>query len=208
MNTPTTPFYHLDSKTMDACELDDHADSNALKKLVCPDCYELKRENIPIDVRLSERIIKDAPLNFVVDLLIGVARRGFLDIFGKEIVDRDLYIGKVLGPDGKQIDDWVTFRGRQPLMVRGSRHFGNRTCKVCGRNAYFAMGKRFIFPSPPIDATIFESNRRGLVIPSSLFERIDMTKYRRKFNIENLHIPTEPPDGFGILNYSENQKND
>jgi hypothetical protein len=76
-----------------------------------------------------------------------------------------LYLGDVFGPDGTRWDDWVTFRGKHGLIVRGStEHAGNRLCPECGRNCYFGMHPQYLYPQPPTDVEIFQSDLWGLIL--------------------------------------------
>jgi hypothetical protein len=121
-----------------------------------------------------------------------------LEQLGTEEVERDLMLGRVFGPDGKVIPNWVTFRGKHYLIVRGAKHAGSRRCPACGRALYFAMGKGFLYPMPPAGIDIFEGSRFGLVLTERIFDRLDLGKWG-KFGIEKLDVPAVPPDALGVL---------
>ena len=98
------------------------------------------------------------------------------------------------------IDDWVTYRGKHPLVVRGMDHVGSRTCQSCGRNLYFATGQRYLHPTPPADIPLFQSDLLGLIMPAELLEQVSLTRgMRRNVRIERLPVLNPPPDGLGDI---------
>jgi hypothetical protein len=62
------------------------------------------------------------------------------------------------------------------------------------------MGKHYLYPSPPRDATLFESDGYGLILPLELFESLDLGKWK-KLEINRLRVLDPPPDGLGELFY-------
>jgi hypothetical protein len=140
----------------------------------------------------------DKPLNFVNSCGVPVIHRDLLSLIDDEIVKRDLYIGRVLNEQGNEVRDWCTARGRHQIIVRGSKEAGSRTCEECDRTLYCAMGKRSLFPAPPSDAAIFESDFLGFVVTRNIADRITTRKWRRMY-VEPLPVPDEPPDGLGVL---------
>jgi hypothetical protein len=150
-----------------------------------------------------------------------LARLSFLLRLGEERVRRELYLGKVFGPDGSRWDDWVTFRGRRGLIVRGTKHAGNRVCAECGRNLYFGMHPRYLYPQPPTDVEIFESSLGGLILPEHVaiqvgidgrirhFRDGEVVEWRdaelgvnpRRLLVEPLKVLPEPKDGLPPLSF-------
>jgi hypothetical protein len=129
-------------------------------------------------------------------------RKDFLFSFGEDAIRKDLFLGKLYGPDGNLIEDWVTFRGRGKLIVRGSKRAGFRQCDKCGRNAYYAEGSRYLYPAPPKDVLLFESHLYGLVICQKLFETIDIAAWKKRYRrlrVDKLPVLATPKDGFTEL---------
>ncbi len=122
---------------------------------------------------------------------VPLARLAFLLRLGEERVRRNLYLGEVFGPDGSCWEDWVTFRGKRRLIVRGStEHAGNRVCPECGRNCYFGMPPNYLYPEPRSDVEIFESSGFGLVIPDSVATEAGIgRKVRRVQGVEEVEWP-------------------
>jgi hypothetical protein len=125
-----------------------------------------------------------------------------LELLPPDDVNRDLYLGRVYNRHGRECVDWRTVHGRRKVIIRGSKEAHFRTCGECGRNIYFATGKRYLSPRPPDDATIFGSDLSGLVVPLSSAERIRAKRWR-KVSIETLPVLEVPSDGFGLLPYRE-----
>ena len=117
---------------------------------LCRGCLTPKACYTGIDVQLQQVPPLESDLNFVNGCGLGVARTDLLAKIGADVVKRDLYLGSVYGPGGDLIGDWSTFHGRHRLVIRGSRHVSFRKCEDCGRVVYFGMGKRYLFPMPPL----------------------------------------------------------
>lgn len=116
----------------------------------------------------------------------------------KDAVQRDLYLGNVFGPNGNVLDDWVTFRGRHRVIVRGSKNVSYRKCNVCGRHVYFAMGSRYLFPQPTSDASIQESDLFGLVVTPQVMARVTVSRWPN-LGVEELKVAENPKDALPEL---------
>ena len=123
-----------------------------------------------VDVWLQNPRPPGKSINAVFGCGTGLVHVDVLDLIGEDIVKRDLYLGRVFGGGDKQLPDWRTYRGRRGVIIRGDKEAANRVCDQCGRNCYFAMGKSYLYPAPPSDATIFESSALGLVVPPEVFD--------------------------------------
>jgi hypothetical protein len=107
-----------------------------------------------------------------------MASMAFLDALGTDLIQRDLYLGRVYGPDGQELREWATLRGKHRLTVRGTKNVSYRRCAQCGRDVYFAMGKKYLYPGPPPDIAIFESDLCGLVLTEETFLRAGVETWR------------------------------
>ena len=192
-------FVALESLTMHPCELTSDAYAEANRTWCCQGCSSPKPGVEIVEARLVEEP-RDPPLNAVAACFLPIAYRPFLERFPRDIVARDLHTGPVYGPDGRLLRDWVTFRGRKRVFVRGSKHATARKCPECGRDIYFAMGKKYLSPSPPDDTTLFESDGCGLVLAFEVFRTLDLGKWK-KLEVCKLKILDPPPDGLGELFY-------
>ena len=140
------------------------------------------------------------PLNFVTGCGLPIASRALLHAVGDDLTSRELFLGRVYGPNDEELSGWATFRGRQRLVVRGSKNVSHRRCTECGRDVYFAMGKRYLYPAPPKGLSIFESDRFGLILTEEVFNRADIQRSRR-FRIDKLLVQNSPTDGLAELVY-------
>jgi hypothetical protein len=137
-------------------------------------------------------------MNFVAGTGIGLAKLSFLESLGFGLIQQDLLLGKVYGPNRSSIEQWVTFRGRRRLIVRGSKSVSWRRCSICGRVIYFAMGKRYLYPKPDDDTGVFESDLFGIVIRADLVRNVKLDK-ESNLRIDELRVPKVAFDGLGVL---------
>jgi len=191
-------FYGLTSVTMNPCFLQKEARLAAMDTWACPGCGCPKSEVCSIDVALQDRSPRDKPLNFVFGSSVGLIHRELLECIDQDVIRSDLHLGRVFGRQGEELPDWVTFRGRREVIIRGSTNAGFRHCEECGRVLYSATGSRYLSPAPPADATVFERQPGALVVPQEIYERVAARNWRR-LRIEKLPILDEPLDGLGML---------
>jgi hypothetical protein len=160
---------------------------------LCSGCASPKPGVGSIDVRIQEEGPGDVPLTFVSGCGIGLVHQEFLIELGADNVAQDLLLGTVFGPSGNEIEGWSTFRGRHKLVIRGTSNVGLRQCSVCGRNIYFATGKRYLYPLPSPSVRIFESHLWGLVIGKNLMQSISLHAWP-KLGVEKLKVLEKPID--------------
>jgi hypothetical protein len=193
-----TSFYHLKITGLSACSLEKGAYARAQETWLCAGCNYPKPGAGAVDVTLQNKRPTPSPLTFVMGCGVPVARRDFLSSLGEINVERDLELGRVLGSDGREIEDWATCRGRNFLFVRGASNVSFRCCEVCGRKLYFSTGKKYLFPEPRADFGIFESSLFGLIVSQNIYEGIDVSKWPN-LGIERLEVSKSALDGLGIF---------
>jgi plasmid stabilization system protein ParE len=191
-------FYHVQSLTMDPCFLSSDADAEAGRSWLCTGCCNPKPGMTALDATLQGVPRRSEPLNFVMGCGLPIASTALLSALGDDLVRRELYLGRVYGPDGKELSGWVTFRGKLRLIIRGSKHVAYRRCGLCGRDVYFAMGRGYLYPAPPPGLSVFESHLRGLVLTEDVYLASDI-KESRKLRIDKLMVPRAPKDSLGEL---------
>lgn len=194
----TADFDHLHPTGMNPCALEKSAYAEAVETWLCTGCGAPKPSVGAVDVQIQEERPADEPITFVNGCGVVLARRDFLRLLGTSRVEADLLLGKVSGPSGKVISDWVTVRGRQRVIVRGSSNVSYRRCESCGRHVYFAMGARYLFPAPAGSVSIYESDLYGLVVASSVLEGISLSNWP-KLGVESLKVLPRPKDSLGEL---------
>ena len=183
---------------MNPCSLSKANADEASNDWLCLGCNRPKPLTTSINVTLENPGPENGPLNFVYGFGIPLAKSSFLALFDNHIVKRDLFLGEVRVEGRGGIHEWVTVRGKESLIIRGGKNVACRSCSVCGRSVYFAMGSSYLFPEPNKRRDIFESDLFGLVISRSLFERTDFGKWRG-LAVDKLSVLQQPRDGMGIL---------
>lgn len=193
-----TAFYHVQSATMNPCALTKDAFARAQGSWLCPGCGAPKPGVAAVDTQLDSEPANGSPLNFVNGTGVPLAKKSFLFRLGLDVLRRQLYLGKVIGASGTPLSDWVSFRGRQRVIIRGSRNVAHRTCDVCGRHVYFAMGKRYLYPAPPSDSTVLESDLFGLVLSKDLLSKLALDEWN-ELTVDELPVLANPLDSIGDL---------
>lgn len=182
----------------DGVELTPSARNEARATWKCPGGQHVKPNVGSIDAHIQQRCIRETPLvSTGEDLRLSL--RSFLSQFGNDIVARDLYIGRVFGPDGEEISEWCTYRARKRVIIRGNEDAGYRRCEACGRVLYSAPSKlRFLYPTPPSGVDVFESDLGGMVLTESIFDQLTIPNQADLY-IDRLQVIEPPPDGLGLL---------
>lgn len=180
---------------MSAPELVEESYQEAVGRWLCPGCKEPKPGIVEVDVTIENPPNQNVPLTAAINCGVPIARKDFLFSFGEDLVRRDLFLGRVYNPDGKEATELVTFRGKYRVLVRGQKHVSHRICLECGRTRCSSMiGGRYVYPKPPEGVSLFESQLWGLVMPDEVFRRIDLRQWQEVTH-EVLHVPEFPPDG-------------
>lgn len=115
-----TAFYHVQSATMNPCALTKDAIARAQGSWLCPGCGAPKPGVAAVDTQVDSEPANGSPLNFVNGTGVPLAKKSFLFRLGLDVLRRQLYLGKVIGASGTLLSDWVSFRGRQRVIIRGS----------------------------------------------------------------------------------------
>jgi hypothetical protein len=193
------PFYfELSSTTTNPCTMDKLFRDEAGRTWLCTGCGNPRGEGIT-DIVIQEEKPENTPLNMVSGCTVGIAQKDFLFSFGEKLVRQYLYLGRVLGPDRRTLENWVTFVGRNRIIVRGTRNASVRRCSECGRSAYFALGEFYLYPAPPEDVPILDAGSGGLVVSDKIVRIHDLDGWRQ-LGCRKLCVQDTPKDGLGTLN--------
>ena len=171
---------------------------DAWKSWLCRGCMRLKSGVRRLDLVVKETVLDDAALNTVFGTGVGIARRDFLLSLGDTTVREHLHVGKLFGSTGEPFGDWVTFHGKHPVVVRGSKQASFRICEGCGRPTYFAMGKKYLYPRPPSGVPILDKFDGGLVVTEEIVKRVSLNRWR-KVNCVKLPVLLAPKDSLPEL---------
>jgi hypothetical protein len=193
----TLEFIHLHPVGSDCCTLEKSANPKEVEAWLCLECGTCKPSLSPVDVRIQESSPQGS-ITFVNGYGITIVKRDFLEALGLERVKPYLAIGTVYGRSGELMPDWVTVRARHRLIVRGSKNVSYRDCKTCGKQFYFAMGQRYLYPAPPPGVPLFESDLCGLIVSPEMLDGVPLSRWR-KLGIEKLKVLLQPKDSLGEL---------
>ena len=192
-------YVHLQPATMSPCDITKSCYERARETWLCTGCCVPRPEFQAIDVEIeSAEELNGHVLTFVNGCGLGLVHRELLEWLPSCAVSTDLWLGNVCDSEGRTVEEWNTFRGRNRLIVRGSRNVSYRRCGECGRHVYFAMGKRYVFPAPDERVFLFESDLCGIIIPKSVFQQL-LAKTWPLVTVETLAVASEPKDSLGML---------
>lgn len=192
-------LYHVYSASPSGCTVEPQELARLEKFAICSSCHGPRGYHNPIHVRIEQKKGVHKPLDTAVNRFPGLILRSLLETFDRSAVEQDLYLGNVFGPDNELLEQWATYHGRRRLIVRGTQDVACRVCEVCQQTLYYASGKRHLFPTPPEDTQIFESDLAGLIFREDAFRKLDFRAWRRKVYIDELPIADESLDGLGEL---------
>jgi hypothetical protein len=156
-------------------------------------------ENVSIVIDRSS--LKAKLLTFVSGLSVGLMNEKLLGLLDSQSVSTDLILDPVYDLDGVLVEEWKAFRAKERVIIRGSKNVTCRVCTECGRNVYFAMGKRYLFPAPSGKRRILGSDLYGLVIPQNDFDRFER-KELTGVTIDKLEVREVANDGLGAIRWN------
>jgi hypothetical protein len=196
MNTQKL-YYHLVTASDSPCHLTREGYAEAERTWLCPECYTPRPGLTAIDACIQLAPTKE-PLNFIYGAGVPIASKEFFSKLDANMVERDLYLGRLYDSNGIELKHWATFRGKCRLIVRGSKNAQYRICETCGRTVYFAMGKSYLHPDPSPDVGLFESDLRGLILAETIFQQCGLQNTPGIY-VQKLPALAMPKDSFGEL---------
>lgn len=194
----TAFFYHFYSTSDTPLYLEKDEVRRAQKSWLCSGCASPQPDVHHVDLTLQDGMPPGEALNFESASGVCVVKKQFLGSFDKALVQRDLYLGRVLGAEGMEFADLVTIRGVCRVVIRGRHTVKHRYCPNCGRLIYFSERRgRYLWPSPPSDHSLFEI-WGGLLVSEPCFRKVTLGSWK-KLGVEKLPVLDSPNDGLGAL---------
>lgn len=125
-------------------------------------------------------------------------RRDFFDAIGAEVMETYCHLGRVLSPNGEVYTDFISYRPKYRLVVRGDATSFYKVCATCGLPRYFPLGKRYLLRRQLTGAPIYDGDVGPLIISVDLYEKIRQVQWK-KVAYTRLPVLDEPIDGHGDL---------
>jgi hypothetical protein len=189
-------YIHFQSATMEPCTTSRGVIEAAT--WVCTGCRMPRDNAANISVMIDRESLRAQYLTFVGGLAVGLINEAFLASFDIQSRSADLLLDPVFDLQGQIVEGWKAFRGKERVIIRGSKNVTCRICDKCGRNVYFAMGKRYLYPAPSAGRRILGSDLFGLVIPMKDYQRF-LRKEWPGVTIDNLTVRESASDGLGAI---------
>jgi hypothetical protein len=183
---------------MNPCTLEKGSLALARESWLFPKCGAPKPWVGSVDVHIQGDRPGDAPLTFVNGCGVILAHRDLIAALKQAYAQADLLLGSVKDSAGQAITDWLSVRSRHRVIVRGSKNVSHRRCDECGRHVYFAMGGRYLYPAPPAEASISETDLYGLLVTPNVLDGVVLSRWS-KLGVEKLRVAAQPKDSLGEL---------
>ncbi len=150
----------------------------AKRTWLCSGCSNPKPSIDALDAYLAYPP-DDVPLNIISGVGIGYAQLRFVQHIKMNMLTDQFSFGKVFDPEGSEIPEYITFRSRNLLFIRGDSRSSFRQCGVCNRQLYHPIGKRHILSNDLIGSSIYESQIHQMVVDEQVFELVSRVKWRK-----------------------------
>ncbi|MCS7338575.1 MAG: hypothetical protein NZ739_10125 [Verrucomicrobiae bacterium] len=187
-------YYLLYPTTMNPCTLERRFYEEARKAWLCPGCGSPRCHIQGLEVLIQEDKPDNAALNGITGTSLGLAKKNCITRFGDKILSKYFELGKVYGPNGVMLEEWVVFVGKHQVIVRGTEHVKLRQCPACGRNIYFGVGQRYLYPAPPQDVLVMDGSNGLLVVADELLPPLELCTWP-KVKCVKLPVLDVPLDG-------------
>jgi hypothetical protein len=178
---------------------DRHGNSaRSIPHWACPDCHKVLPGRSEIDIQIEHLEPDDSPLRFANGYALGIGRRTLLEDLSRGQRESPFFLGTVKNKSGSILDEWVTFHGREEIIVRGSRSATARICSNCRRQIYFAQGTSYLYPQPLPGVGLFDAHFGIIVATTAVAGRINPGEWPG-LKIRPLKVFQHPKDGLGDL---------
>jgi hypothetical protein len=168
--------------------------------IFCNHCNRPRQHCSSIEITLQDSRLKPSPNASDPRWGLTFWKKSLLELIDIDDISRYLCIGIVRNNAGKPLDEWLYLYSTNRIIIRGSRGAGFRLCPECGHTLYSAQGPEYLYPAPPEDVPIFQSDKSSLVIDSRYLDRDRLPK-SRSMGSQILRIAEKPKDGFDEFPY-------
>ena len=187
-------YFFLECLGLDPCGATKQYQARAQAGWLCPGCLVILPGTGPVDIELEDRRPNNRPIDGAFGMGVVLVHREFLERLPGEVVQGELYVGKVAGDHGP-LEDWACVHPVQRTIVRGTTQAGTRTCPSCGRDLYSALESDNLCPPPPEGVRIMAPGVGFcLVVRDEMMAYVDRTKWKR-LRVDKLDVLDEPRDG-------------
>ncbi len=192
-------YYHLWCSAMESATADEQWYEEFRKTHPkCSACGRPKTVWTDIDICLSD-YPRRTDFNFDFGSLIRFFSTDLLQLIPEDVVRECLYTGKVFDADGKQIEKYVTVKGKKErLTLRGNEESEYRICEVCSAHVYFAIGNMYLLPHSVESRLPMYQADRGFVVNEDIYQRLSVRKWKHA-KLAKLAILDKPRDGLDHL---------
>ncbi|WP_147450683.1 hypothetical protein [Rhodophyticola porphyridii] len=171
---------------------------------MCRTCRLPRPDVTSIDFQIDSRSPELPYMDADIYMEVAFARRDFLERMGQDVIREYLYLGELRNCDGDLLEDWVTFRGKNRILLRGRKRVhkgktvtGYRCCDTCGAIMYHGEAPHYLCPAPPAGVRILEGGAGTLVVTRDLFEKLSPKK-SRDLDFYQLPVLEEPLDDLPV----------
>lgn len=171
----------------------------AHKGLLCRECRRPRSNDAPTQLIIDDYSLRPSPITAGMGD-VTFAKKSLLALIEVDDISRYLHMGAVRTYDGELLKDWVYLYGVDKIILRGTREAGFRTCPLCNHTLYSAQGAEYLYPAPPADIPIFQTDTCGLLIDARYLDRSRLPK-ARWLGSQIIKIADKPRDGFDEFPY-------
>jgi hypothetical protein len=194
-------LFSIESTTSDTCLLHSSTVSEDPTKWFCPGCGKPDPGAQVPAITLRSRP-KDLALNFIAQAWVGVMRCDFFNLLVEERVIGDLIITPVRMSNETEIENFVAFRPKASLVIRGESHSSHRRCDLCDRHIYHPLGKHYVLNPNRPDLTLFGNQFGGLVVPGRIATLVKNREWKH-VHIIQLPVLDAPTDGKPLFTFDD-----
>jgi hypothetical protein len=161
----------------------------------CRECGTLPRGGGPPEV-LAVRACRTTAVKLFTSWGFGVIRRDLVELLGPEAVDC-LRLGRLVTCEGRSVDGYQTFIGKERVVLRGNSDSQHRVCARCGALLYTYLPRNAPYVTPSSVESrrpIYEITAMQLLVSEVVRERIG-DHWIDQLQFFEVPVRSEPLDG-------------
>ena len=152
--------------------------SSARGTLWCEGCSRLRETAVGLNVRLQTPPVCCAMLP-LFGTRVGYASTGFVEFLGDALFRSIAIIGDLCDSEGHRYDQYVTYFGRNPVIMRGNRMSERGVCQCCGEPYYISAGTPYLLASDARDARMLISVQTTILLRNEYYQTLDWRAWRK-----------------------------
>lgn len=194
-------LYQIGTKVTDPIHSTKEWKSQAVGKIICPECNSIDRIWYPKPINVQLRFRPSFRVNDHIWFYgIEIFHRNFVEIIDEYL--NSFVIGKCFDATGKEIKEYLTIYTNKWIVIRGEQGSDYRICNRCASISRGFVGKYYTLKDYVNEGHVFQDRYSCLYIDEVVKDKLDLSPWPDAVlepvpvledPLDDQHLPCDPP---------------